>query len=232
MSDLHGCHEQFNEMLLKTKYNPTDDKLILLGDYIDRGIKSKDVVEQIKNLHEEFGIIVLRGNHDQMMIDAFDKDEDALWINNGGLQTIASYAGNSFFEEGFEWDEYIKAKDFIKKHYSHHIDFLKSLPLFHEDEEFIFVHAGLHPMYEDWKQQPAENYIWIREIFLNNPTTVNKTVIFGHTPTLNLHQKATIWYDGDKIGIDGACAYGYQLNCLEIAEDSLNEYNIYRNKTR
>lgn len=164
-----------------------------------------------------------------MMLDAFNKeDEDHLWLQNGGFSTIESYVGASYFEYGFEWNKYLEAKDFIRKHYQHHIEFLKSLKLYHEDDDHIYVHAGLHPMYENWKEQPRENFIWIRDIFINNETTVDKKVVFGHTPALSLpnSESEDIWISKDKIGIDGACAYGYQLNCLEITDDGYKAYSV------
>jgi serine/threonine protein phosphatase 1 len=229
ISDIHGCYDEFNALLRKVEYNPNEDKLILLGDYVDRGFKSKDVLGQVKQLHEEWGVIVLRGNHDQMMLDAFNKeDEDGLWLNNGGLSTVESYVGLNYFECGFDYDTYLEAKELIVKHYSHHIEFLKSLKLYHEDENHIYVHAGLHPFYENWKEQPTENFIWIRDIFIRNSTCVDKKVVFGHTPTLNLSNNEVecirdgIWFGEGKIGVDGGCCFGYQLNCVEINDEEVS----------
>lgn len=221
----------------KVKYNPTQDKLILLGDYVDRGQKSRQMVEQVMQLSIEWGVIALKGNHDDMFVAAINNDSeelDAQWLNNGGFQTVESYCGISFFEEGFEWEQYIKAKEFIRKHYQHHIDFLESLPLYHETDEYIFVHAGINPFYEDWKSQPESDFIWIRDIFFNNKTGLAKKIVFGHTPCIHLHDREDIWFDpkGDKIGIDGACSYGLQLNLLEIKEDSTyGEYFVRRGTT-
>ncbi|MNK69764.1 diadenosine tetraphosphatase [compost metagenome] len=207
----------------------------MLGDYVDRGLKSKQVVEQIKSLHKEWGVVVLKGNHDDMMVKAFTEEDegyDTNWLSNGAYQTIESYCGIDFFEETFDWDTYIEAKKFIKQHYQHHIDFLQSLPLYHETDEYIFVHAGINPFYEDWKKQSDDDFIWIRDIFHANPTVnTDKTVIFGHTPTVHLQETEDIWFSphGDKIGIDGACAYGMQLNCLEINDkDGYREHFVRR----
>jgi serine/threonine protein phosphatase 1 len=220
ISDIHGCHDEFNALLREVNYNPEEDKLILLGDYVDRGFKSKEVVEQVKNLVEEWNIIALRGNHDQMFLDAMFKNEDELWLNNGGFQTVESYVGSDWFENGFNPNEYFKAKEFIHNHYSHHLKFLKTLKVYHETDNHIFVHAGLHPLYsDDWKNQPTENFLWIRNVFLNNKTNLDKTVIHGHTPNLYLHETEDIYFGDGKIGIDGGCCFGYQLNALEINND-------------
>lgn len=80
------------------EYNPAKDKLILLGDYVDRGFRSREVIEQVMKLRDE-GAITLRGNHDQMMLDAIllDTDEaNSRWIRNGARHTIESYCGADF----------------------------------------------------------------------------------------------------------------------------------------
>ncbi|BBH22334.1 hypothetical protein Back11_36790 [Paenibacillus baekrokdamisoli] len=98
-------------------------------------------------------------------------------------------------------------------------------PFFHEDSHHIYVHAGLNPQYENWKEQTKHEFMYIKEPFLNHPTTVDKIVVFGHTKAMDIHGKADVWFGGDKIGIDGGCAYGLQLNCLEIR--GKNDYAVY-----
>lgn len=228
VSDIHGCHKQFNLLLQKAKYNPKEDKLILLGDYVDRGMKSKEVVEQVKYLVDEWNVVALRGNHEQMMRKALLSDEDELWLMNGGLQTLHSYVGLNWFENGFEWDEYTKAKEFILEYYKHHIDFLQTLKVYHETDNHIFVHAGLDPSYhDDWRNQPTNNFLWIRDVFINNDTNLNKAVVFGHTPTINIQNNEGIYFGKDKIGIDGGCVFGYQMNLLEINEGGYKEYHVF-----
>lgn len=226
ISDIHGCYDELNQLLELVKYSPSVDKLVLLGDYCDRGFNSRKVIEQVKLLVEEWGVIALRGNHDQMFKDAIEKDEDQIWIQNGGLGTIESYVGSEFIESGYWYGEYVKAKELIKKYYSHHIEFIKSLPVYYEDDKHIYVHAGLNPLYENWKEQPTENFLWIRNLFLDNPTTVNKTVVFGHTPTIHLQDTEDVWFGKGKIGVDGGCVFGFQLNCLEINEEGYKTYHV------
>lgn len=221
-------------LLNKTKYDSTNDQLILLGDYVDRGLKSKQVVEQIMALIKEHNAVVLKGNHDDMMVAALKNDEegyDAQWLNNGGFTTLISYIGGDYFEEGFDWDKYIEVKEYMRKHYQHHIDFLDSLPLYHEDDRYIYVHAGINPMLSNWENTSESDFIWIREQFYHNFTSLKKKVIFGHTPAFHLHGSPDIWFDmkEDKIGIDGACAYGKQLNLLEITEEGLYiQYSVQK----
>ncbi|MEK5253388.1 metallophosphoesterase family protein [Paenibacillus sp. FSL F4-0125] len=225
ISDIHGSYSEFNALLKKVNYRPSEDKLILMGDYVDRGLNSKGIVDQVMALKRECGAIVLKGNHDKMAYDALTGEDDKLdthWLSNGGLYTLMSYceADSSFFKADFGWDDYMWLKEELRQKYKHHLDFLSSLPLYHETEEHIFVHAGINPLIEDWKQQEPYDFIWIREPFYTNPVvSTNKTVIFGHTSTMDLHDSEEIWFSpqGDKIGVDGGCAYGQRLNCLEIS---------------
>jgi len=230
ISDPHGCYDQFEELLIVSKYNPDRDKLILLGDYVDRGMKSKQVVEKVIHLNKEYGAVVLKGNHDDMFVRAIRDREDQQWLDNGGFTTVTSYYGSEEFQDGFDWDAYQRAKKFIIANYNHHISFLENLPLYHEDENHIYVHAGLNPFYEDWKKQPCDDFIWIRDVFYRNATCVEKTVVFGHTPAKYLHDQHDIWFGEGKIGLDGACAYGGQLNMLEISDEGYKTYHIPNKK--
>ncbi|MED5018560.1 metallophosphoesterase family protein [Paenibacillus chibensis] len=230
ISDIHGCWAEFNLLLEKVQYDPSEDQLILVGDYVDRGRDSKRVIEQLIDLRNRHGVVVLRGNHDQMMHDAILKDSDELnvrWSRNGARQTLESYCGADFFGEEMEPGKFREAKEIVKSSFRHHLDFLGSLDLYHETDSHIFVHAGVNPLHSDWKQQPHEDFIWIREPFYANPTGLDKKVVFGHTPAIHLHESADIWFSPleDKIGIDGGCVFGKQLNCLEINER--NEYKMH-----
>lgn len=232
ISDIHGCYDEFNQLLSAVQYNPDKDKLILLGDYVDRGLRSREVIEQVMELRDE-GAITLRGNHDQMMLDAILLDTDEVnsrWIRNGARHTIESYCGADFFEGEMERARYNEGKAYIKKKFEHHLSFLDTLALYYETDTHIFVHAGINPGVDDWKLQPHHDFIWIRDPFYNYPTGLNKTVVFGHTPAMNLHDSEGIWFceEGDKIGIDGACVYGKQLNCLEITEEQEYRTHIVR----
>ncbi|PYE50142.1 serine/threonine protein phosphatase [Paenibacillus barcinonensis] len=223
ISDIHGCYDEFNALLEQVHYNASQDELILLGDYVDRGPKSKQVIEQIMQLRQEHGVVVLKGNHDAMMVKALKHDVqeyDLHWIRNGGLQTLASYRNVSYDQETMDWQAYAQDKQWMRSHYSEHLHFLDELPLSHEIPGYIFVHAGINPDEADWRSQSERDFIWIREAFYTRPTKLQEVVIFGHTPVMNLHDKPGIWMDprGDKIGIDGGCAYGAQLNLLQIDE--------------
>jgi serine/threonine protein phosphatase 1 len=215
ISDIHGCVDQLNELLEAVEYVPLKDTLILLGDYVDRGPRSKETVERIKELVTMHNAIALRGNHDQRLIDLVHLDEEETrtkFLKYGGIQTLQSYC--DFVIDPLHDELFEKARHHIREHYYSHIQFLDSLPLFHEDSQHVYVHAGLNPKYPDWRTQPAHDFMYIKAEFHDSKPCTDKTVIFGHTRTMELQDSADVWFGIGKIGIDGACAYGKQLNCL------------------
>jgi serine/threonine protein phosphatase 1 len=158
-----------------------------------------------------------------MFLEWIETGDYLNYICNGGIYTMMSYSG-------LNWnptlDEIEDTRQYIRKHFQHHIEFLKGLPYYHETDDYIFVHAGLNSFYKDWHNTPPNEMIWIRDLFIDNPTQTDKVVVFGHTPCVYLHETEDIWFGGDKIGIDGGCAYGMQLNCLEIREDGYETYFV------
>lgn len=207
ISDIHGELELFNELLEKIGYDAAVDQLVLLGDYVDRGPDSKQVLERVIALKKQ-GAIVLRGNHDQMMLEAAAEKPGAKenWVRNGGLATLHSY------------DPSIKNTTLsVSEIFGEHVEFIKTMDYYYETGDYIFVHAGVQPGVPPHETDPYL-LLWIRQEF-HQGYSGNKTVIFGHTPTFVL--RGTENYDvyfGDNriIGIDGGAVYGGQLNCLEL----------------
>lgn len=219
ISDIHGCLDAFDQLLDTVSFNSTIDQLILLGDYVDRGPNSRNVVERVMGLVESHHAIALRGNHDQRLVDLVRNGNPSVqskFLEHGGIQTLMSYCG---WIKGEVTDEILlQATSEITATYEHHIHFLSSLPLYYEDDHHIYVHAGLNPRYANWKEQPDHDFMYIKGEFYQTSTRVEKKVIFGHTRTIELHGSSDIWYGDDKIGIDGGCAYGQQLNALILQQ--------------
>lgn len=227
ISDIHGCYDEFNKLLGMVNYSSATDQLILLGDYIDRGKDSLKVLEFVRELNYKFGAITLRGNHDQMLLDWLKNPIENLYhyMQNGGMETIKSFIPDAD-KQILCWDTYMEWANEIKIGYWEEIDFLSELEYYHEDDKHIYVHAGINPNLDDWKNTSKEDFIWIRDPFLNHKRQHDKVVIHGHTPCVYLHKKPDIYFREDKIAIDGACAYGYQLNCLEITEEGYKQHHI------
>ena len=226
ISDIHGCYNHLVKLLLKVGYNPDKDQLILLGDYVDRGTRNLATLNFVKILVKKYGAIALRGNHDQMLLDWLENPSEWSfnYFMNGGLNTIKEFVDNP--DDIACLDTYIDWSIQIKEKYKDIIEFLHGLPYYHETDKYIFVHAGINPFLKDWRNTSKEEFIWIRDEFLDNDHGLDKVVIHGHTPTKYLHDSADIYFGNKKIGIDGACAYGYQLNCLEIIDDTYKQYSV------
>ncbi len=228
ISDIHGCYDQLKEILHKVNYNSYKHQLILVGDYVDRGQKSKQVIDLIMNLVDD-GAIALRGNHDQMFLDFLLTNSgvnDQLFLSNGGLSTIESYVGYEWFTEGVTFESLHEARKFINNNFSEHVRFFYHLPLFHKLDNYLFVHAGIDPSLSDWILTPAEEMIWIREDFYKKEHPHDFTIVHGHTPCINFHDSHEPFFVGKRIGIDGGCAYSGQLNCLEINEDNYIVHSV------
>ena len=154
VSDIHGCVDEFKQLLDKVNFNAAEDQLVLLGDYVDRGPASRETVEFVMNLVREKGAIALKGNHDQRFVDVLG-DVDSLtemkFFEHGGIQTFKSFCG----AEALDLKQ---SKERIRGKFSDHISFLNNLPFYYEDETHIYVHAGLNPTFLDWKTQPGKGF--------------------------------------------------------------------------
>lgn len=229
ISDIHGCLNELDRLLNALSYDPNLDKLMLLGDYVDRGPNSKGAVERVMELVRRHGAIALRGNHDQRLVDLANRPSAEVrrkFVEHGGVQTLRSYCGGAWAEISEEALE--RAADEIRTSYAHHIEFLASLPLYSEDDHHIYVHAGLNPAYENWRDQSDRDFMYVKEPFIHSRRTYCKTVIFGHTRTNDIHGSPDVWFGDGKIGIDGGCAYGMQLNGLMYGEGRYETVKIQR----
>ncbi|QFT87699.1 Serine/threonine-protein phosphatase 1 [Bacillus sp. THAF10] len=228
ISDIHGCFKEFKTTLENLEYQPGQDKLILLGDYIDRGPQSLEVVEYVMELSEHENVVVLGGNHEDMFISFLEEpefNEENRFFRNGGKKTV-----ESFCKPYQVYEVNPAAKQVILENYQKHIEFLKSLPDYYEDGDYIYVHAGVDLDLQNWKNTSKNDFRWLREAFWNQKNETGKTIVFGHTPTPFLHEHPThgtgvksndIWYhpQQDRICIDGGCVFeGGKLNAL-VLED-------------
>jgi serine/threonine protein phosphatase 1 len=199
IGDIHGCLDMLKRLIDKIEWNPSDDRLIFIGDYIDRGEDGKGVVDYILQLKRDSPLIqCLIGNHEQMLLDYLSGADHKSFILNGGLSTLRGYkeAGR-----GVE-DPLIPPS---------HLDFFSSLLSMLELDDYYVVHAGFRPKIRI-QDQDLFDMIWIRDEFIYSDHDFGKVVIFGHTPFYSpLILK-------NKIGIDTGAVYGNCLTCLELPE--------------
>jgi len=167
IGDIYGCHTALTTLLKSLELRP-DDKLIFLGDYIDRGPASRQVIETLLELKKSHSPVFLRGNHEVMMLESHkDSLKANLWRSYGGLEALESYSA------GFQkrW------KSAIPKE---HWNFIESTERFFETDTHIFVHACLDPDL-DMVDQP-DRFLYWEFVDQLKPHKSGKQIICGHSP--------------------------------------------------
>jgi serine/threonine protein phosphatase 1 len=145
----------------------TDDRIVILGDMIDRGPDSRGVLDRLIELRDQCRLVPLLGNHEEMLLAAREGKSDLrYWKKFGGQETLNSYGGLPDCRD-IPWS---------------HIRFIQQCRLYLETDSHIFVHAGLapnHPM----NQQSSLDLLWkpVEDDDIG-PHYSGKTVIVGHTP--------------------------------------------------
>jgi len=199
IGDIHGCYDRLKALMEKIPIDCSRDALVFIGDYIDRGPHSVEVVDYLIQLKNRFPeVIFLKGNHEDMLDKFLNGSDRSTYLLNGGQQTLDSYLTKPVQSESFPIPP-------------DHMEFFKSLRLFYETEEFIFVHAGLRPRVP-LESQNTEDLLWIRDKFVSTKYDFGKRVIFGHTPL----KKPLV--EPNKIGIDTGAVYGNALTCIQLPD--------------
>jgi serine/threonine protein phosphatase 1 len=198
IGDIHGCHVALSTVLQQVQPRP-EDQFVFLGDYIDRGPATRAVIDSLLNLKKTCTVIFIRGNHEEMILDARkDELESNLWQSCGGLETLCSYGA------GYRQDWPITIPDA-------HWQFFENTARFFESETHIFVHACLDPEL-DMREQPDWLLYWDFFGRLHQPHKTGKRVICGHT----YQQSGQIKDVGFAACIDTGAAYGGWLTCLDV----------------
>ncbi|MGE5839801.1 MAG: metallophosphoesterase family protein [Deltaproteobacteria bacterium] len=197
VGDIHGCLDMLKRLMGTIEWRPEADRLIFLGDFIDRGPQSKGVVDYvIETCSLSERVECLMGNHERILVDFMDgKDANTFFIN-GGMATLNSYRSDQHKYGGFLIPD-------------EHLSFFRSLKLVIELEDYYVVHAGFRPGVPIESQNP-EDILWIRDSFIFSNYYFGKRVIFGHTPF------AQPLIMENKIGLDTGAVYGNRLTCLEL----------------
>jgi serine/threonine protein phosphatase 1 len=168
IGDIHGCLRALDTLLARVAPGP-DDRLITLGDYVDRGPDSRGVLDRLVELHAKnpAGLIALRGNHDDMFLKSRGQFELADWMLCGGRQTLASYGTGP-------------ASEVLETIPEAHWTFLDETCVdWHEEERHFFVHANVYPDLS-LPEQPRYMLLWEK---LTRPVRheSGKVMVCGHT---------------------------------------------------
>jgi serine/threonine protein phosphatase 1 len=198
IGDIHGCLTALDALLVLV--DPlADDLLIALGDYVDRGPDSRGVLDRLTALYDQGGLIALRGNHDEMMVEAHRRHDRSLWLMVGGVDTLESYGHDA------DDEVYDRVPD-------RHWRFLeKDCRDWYETDTHLFVHATLLP---DVPLEDQDGFT-LRWQKLRAPIAhcSGKTLICGHTRQLSgipLDLGTTVCIDTGIYDSDG------WLTCLHV----------------
>jgi serine/threonine protein phosphatase 1 len=205
VGDIHGCLVAF-QAILKAIEPRQEDVLVLLGDYVDRGPSSRQVIDEIIELRKACHVITLFGNHEEMMRDVVSGARPPYdWLRYGGVDTLDSY--------GFVGDLAVVPEN--------HREFLASLVDSYETNTHFFVHANYDPN-RDLNEQPAELLRWVKlSEFFPEPHRNKKIAVVGHTH----HRKGEILRLPHLVCIDTYCYGGGWLTAYEIGSEQVWQAN-------
>jgi len=215
IGDVHGCAKTL-ESLIDQVMPMHDDVMVFLGDLVDRGDKVFETIEFCIKLKEMFPeTVFLMGNHEEMFIHYLKgngtPDSDGIFRYNGGNATIDSYLENLRILDEIDnplcWDDLPQS----------HRNFYDNLKIYHEIDEYVFVHAGVRPKVP-LADQLAYDIIWIRDEFLyfSSPVMPGRIIVHGHTP---MEREEINKYNekyNDKYNLDSACVFGLDLTCRDL----------------
>lgn len=188
IGDIHGRADLLDQLMGqiaadRDACNPEHAVLIFLGDYVDRGLNSREVLDYlIGRVPSGFEAHFLLGNHEASVL-SFLKDPvgGQAWLDYGGVETLLSYGVR--VEHGPKSEDGLGqlCKSFAARLPERHKAFLEGLEPYFELGDFLFVHAGVRPGVPLDKQRPYD-LMWIREEFLESTADHGHIVVHGHTP--------------------------------------------------
>lgn len=219
IGDVHGRADLLGEM-----FSAIDDNLraypikqavqVLLGDYIDRGPNSREVIEALISRRRRHAMVYLKGNHESYAVQ-FLSDPSVLseWKQVGGMNTLLSYGVKPSTRDDPRQQQDVAAA-FRQALPESHYRFMQGLALSFTCGDFFFTHAGVRPGIP-LRQQREHDLLWIRDDFLLHEEDFGKVIVHGHTPTKEPDVRP------NRVNIDtGAFATG-KLSCLVLQGDRM-----------
>lgn len=217
IGDIHGRLDLLEELHDRIREDATGfaggKAVIYLGDYVDRGEQSKQVLDLlIDQPLEGFEVVNLLGNHEQSMLDFLEFPQAAAaWLSFGGQATLMSYGvapGRVQMGRRIE-----SLSDELKAAMPQsHLEFLRNLTLMHTEGRYCFVHAGIRPGVE-LENQAFEDLMWIRDEFIRSNEDHGCIVVHGHSITEEVEWRP------NRIGIDTGAYYSGLLTALVLESD-------------
>lgn len=221
IGDIHGCFDQLmsleRKIYAERKSSNKEDLIITVGDYVDRGPRSADVIEHLLAPPQaNFKRICLLGNHELAMQHYLENQLPLpSWLAMGGTQTLLSYGIDperleTIYGKRKLVDE--KIRELVPET---HKQFLKSLPILVQTKRFLFVHAGIRPDVKI-ENQVDFDLVTIREEFYKNADRSEFIVVHGHTPVKSPQLKT------NRINIDTGAYRNGKLSAVKLNQDGLS----------
>jgi len=229
IGDIHGRDDLLAELIsiisqdLIANRHGKETKMVFLGDYVDRGLGSKMVVDILLILANEANAagawrntLFLKGNHEEALLH-FLKEPDfgEKWLAHGGTETLISYGVDvpTNSKDGNVWRETANALETALG--PNHLSFFNNLKSYTEIGDYTFVHAGLRPG-KPVEQQSEQDLLWIRGDFLDSTARFDKKIVHGHTP------KKKPFMDYRRIGIDTGAYITGVLTAVRLEGDAVS----------
>jgi serine/threonine protein phosphatase 1 len=219
IGDIHGRADLLEPILDRIHRDSTQQSdqraiTVFLGDYVDRGPRSREVIDLLLEWNAVYPSVFLKGNHDQMAID-FLENPSVLnrWSKFGGIEMLMSYG---VMPKSMQWSEISAelSKQFREQFPVSHLAFLRDLKSHFVCGDYFFVHAGVRPGVP-LNEQRLEDLLWIRDEFLNYNRSWEKIIVHGHTPVSQPDVRS------NRINLDtGAYATG-RLTCAIFSGSDL-----------
>ena len=210
IGDIHGRDSLLERLYARIEHDPlrpagADKPLAVhLGDYIDGGPQSDKVLDRVMKGSPRFDSIALLGNHEALMLACLETDERDVWwnwISNGGDRTLAALKVST--RSGYDRRALAEALGEAR------IAWLRSLPIYHIEEPYLFVHAGIVPGVP-LERQAAKDMLWIRTRFLESDADHGYIVVHGHTQTAQPELRR------NRIGVDTGQARPKTLTAVAL----------------
>lgn len=218
IGDIHGRADLFSKLLtlIEMDYEGRETlptQIILLGDLVDRGPSSAEVVANCIRLAESGAPVrFLKGNHEEVFLRAAKGDEQAtrFFTRIGGRETILSYGLD---EETYNAMDYEALTQWLLNSIPRaHVDFLEGFEDLIEIGDYVFVHAGIRPEVPLAEQKPSD-LRWIRDDFLSYREPLGRLIVHGHTITPGVDEQV------NRIGIDTGAYQSGRLTAIGLEHD-------------
>lgn len=219
VGDIHGRCDLLKNLVERLDEDaPSSDErhLVFLGDYIDRGLQSRQVIELLLELSERWpNTTFLKGNHEEALLNFLEKPEyGPNWATYGGRETLVSYGVRPprSFTMNEEWR--IAHDQFIEKFPQDHLHFFRTLDVSKRIGGYGFVHAGVKPG-RPFEEQSENDMLWIRDEFLSATSREDLVVVHGHTPVDQAYS------DSRRINIDTGAYFSGRLTAVRLEGDTM-----------